>query len=124
MPASTTSDLDALTALNDLYIRCVVQRDAATFDTILAADFLCSNSDGTLVDKPAFLRQTTAARRLTSMEVRDVRIRVLGDTAIIHGETQYRFADGSPGRGRYTDVWSRRDGGWVAVSAHVTRIDS
>ena len=27
-------------------------------------------------------------------------------------------ADGKPRRGRYTDNWARRDGTWVAVSAH------
>jgi hypothetical protein len=26
-----------------------------------------------------------------------------------------------PGSGRYTDVWARRHGRWLAVSAHVTR---
>ena len=30
-------------------------------------------------------------------------------------------ADGRPGSGRYTDVWARRNGRWLAVSAHVTR---
>ena len=30
----------------------------------------------------------------------------------------YRSADGKQRRGRYTDNWARRDGTWVAVSAH------
>jgi hypothetical protein len=29
--------------------------------------------------------------------------------------------DGKPGSGRYTDVWARRNGRWLAVSAHVSR---
>ena len=29
-----------------------------------------------------------------------------------------RSADGKQRRGRYTDNWARRDGTWVAVSAH------
>ena len=29
--------------------------------------------------------------------------------------------DGQPGAGRYTDVWARQGGRWLAVSAHVTR---
>jgi len=29
--------------------------------------------------------------------------------------------DGRAGAGRYTDVWARRQGRWLAVSAHVTR---
>jgi hypothetical protein len=31
------------------------------------------------------------------------------------------MADGRAGAGRYTDVWARRNGQWLAVAAHVTR---
>ena len=48
----------------------------------------------------------------------NVRIRLLGDFAIIHARINYRSADGKQRRGRYTDNWARRDGTWVAVSAH------
>ncbi|MGH3129068.1 MAG: DUF4440 domain-containing protein, partial [Gaiellaceae bacterium] len=47
--------------------------------------------------------------------------RLLGDVAIIHARTTYTLADGRPGAGRYTDVWARRNGQWLAVAAHVTR---
>jgi hypothetical protein len=26
------------------------------------------------------------------------------------------------GRGRYTDIWEKRGGQWLAVAAHVTRL--
>jgi hypothetical protein len=29
--------------------------------------------------------------------------------------------DGNTGSGRYTDVWAKRNGRWLAVSAHVSR---
>jgi hypothetical protein len=35
--------------------------------------------------------------------------------------TSYITADGEQRNGRYTDVWARQDGKWLAVSAHVTR---
>jgi hypothetical protein len=50
-----------------------------------------------------------------------VLIRLLGDVAIIHATTTYKRPDGQPGAGRYTDVWARHGGSWLAVSAHVTR---
>jgi hypothetical protein len=53
--------------------------------------------------------------------VEDVRVRILGDVAIIHARTSYITADGEQRNGRYTDVWARRDGKWLAISAHVTR---
>ena len=51
----------------------------------------------------------------------DVTIRLLGDIAIIHARTTYTTADGHPASGRYTDIWARRHGHWLAISAHVTR---
>src|SRR6266436_3048906 len=54
----TPSDLDALTALNRDYIHSVQHGDVRRFDEILAEDFLCSNPDGSLVDKKQFLAQT------------------------------------------------------------------
>jgi len=50
-----------------------------------------------------------------------VQVRILGDVAIIHARTSYTTADGEQRNGRYTDVWARRNGKWLAVSAHVTR---
>ncbi len=51
----------------------------------------------------------------------DVKVRIIGDVAIIHARTSYTTADGEQRNGRYTDVWARRYGKWLAVSAHVTR---
>jgi hypothetical protein len=116
--------VEALTRLNGLYIQAAMRADGDLFDTILADDFLCSQSDGTLVDRAEFIRRTRASSPLLSLDIDDVRIRVLGDIAIIHARTTYALADGRPGTGRYTDVWARRGGGWLAVSAHVTRLVS
>jgi hypothetical protein len=46
---------------------------------------------------------------------------VMGDFAIIHAATSYTTPDGRPASGRYTDCWSRQNGRWLAVSAHVSR---
>ena len=54
---TTRRDLDALTALNRDYIHSVQNGDVQRFDEILAEDFLCSNPDGSLVDKAQFLAQ-------------------------------------------------------------------
>jgi ketosteroid isomerase-like protein len=118
---ASTSDLDILRDLNRDYIRSVQTSDLRRFDEILADDFYCSNPDGSLVDRGAFLQQTELPVRISDLEAGDVKIRIMGDFAIIHARTSYRMPDGRPGSGRYTDVWARRGGRWLAVSAHVTR---
>jgi ketosteroid isomerase-like protein len=117
----TRSDLDALTALNRDYIHSVQHGDVQRFDEILAEDFLCSNPDGSLVDKNQFLAQTARPVTISGLAVKDVKVRILGDVAIIHARTSYTTAEGEQRNGRYTDVWARRDGKSLAVSAHVTR---
>ncbi|CAA9242207.1 MAG: hypothetical protein AVDCRST_MAG04-1681 [uncultured Acetobacteraceae bacterium] len=115
------SDLDALLALNNDYIRSVQNGDVRRFSEILADDFLCSNPDGSLVDKAGFLAHTARPVMVRGLAAEDVKVRVLGDIAIIHARTSYTTAEGERRNGRYTDVWARRDGRWLAVSAHVTR---
>src|SRR5438270_6396626 len=79
--------LQTLTALNAAYIDCVVAADAQRFDAILAPDFVCSTPDGTLIDRSEFLQRTRSSSRLKSMDIDDVRIRVLGDVPVIHART-------------------------------------
>jgi ketosteroid isomerase-like protein len=115
------TDHEELEALNREYIRSVQEGDVRRFDEILAEDFLCSNPDGSLVDKRQFLEQTARPVTISGLVAEDVRIRIFGDVAIIHARTAYRTATGEKRNGRYTDVWARRGGRWLAVSAHVTR---
>ena len=122
MPATATqTDLEALEQLNRDYIRSVQTSDVQRFEQILAEDFLCTNPDGSLVDRAGFLAQTARPVTISNLEARDVLVRILGDVALIHARTTYTLADGRAGGGRYTDVWARRDGRWLCVSAHVTR---
>ena len=119
--AATQTDIDALTALNRDYIHSVQHGDVRRFDEILAEDFLCSNPDGSLVDRKQFLVQTARPVVISGLAVHDVQVRIFGDVAIIHARTSYTSADGEQRNGRYTDVWALRDGKWLAVFAHVTR---
>jgi ketosteroid isomerase-like protein len=116
------SDHDILTALNTDYINSVQNSDVKRFDEILSADFYCSNPDGSLLGRAAFLTQTAKPIAIKNLRAEDVLIRIMNDTAIIHARTRYTKPDGSEGGGRYTDVWMRQNGRWLAVSAHVTRL--
>jgi ketosteroid isomerase-like protein len=119
--SSAAADLDLLQELNRNYLRSVEHSDVDWFDANLADDFLNSNPDGTLIDRAGFLAQIGKGSTVTNIEGSDVRIVRRGDFAFIHARTTYRRADGSPGAGRYTDVWWKRGGRWLCVSAHVTR---
>jgi hypothetical protein len=121
MTTDTLSDHDVLAALNTDYINSVQRCDVQRFEEILAPDFYCSNPDGTLVDRAGFLKQTARPVTIKDLKAEDVLIRILDGVAIIHARTAYTI-DGRAGGGRYTDVWAKRSGRWLAVSAHVTRV--
>jgi ketosteroid isomerase-like protein len=116
-----SKDIDELTRLNRDYVASVQNSDVKRFDEILAQDFYCSNPDKTLVDRAAFLRQTAIPVKIKNLRAEDVKIRVLGDFAIIHAATSYTTPKGEQAFGRYTDCWARQSGKWLAVSAHVAR---
>jgi ketosteroid isomerase-like protein len=118
---ASETDFDRLLGLNRDYIRSVQTSDVRRFEEILADDFLCSNPDGSLIDRKAFLEQAARPVPISNLEAHDVKVRIMGDVAIIHARTTYTRSDGGGGSGRYTDVWARRQGSWLAVSAHVTR---
>ena len=113
--------LDPLLDLNREYIRSVQHGDVRRFDEILADDFLCSNPDGLLIDRAAFLEQTAKPVTISGLEAHDVVVVSSGTWRSSMGEPRTQARTVRPGAGRYTDVWARRDGRWLAVSAHVTR---
>jgi ketosteroid isomerase-like protein len=121
MPSQTAADLEMLQSLNRDYIHSVQAGDVRRFNELLAEDYYCSNPDGTLVDRSAFLEQTAKPVRIANLRAENVLIRFFGDIAIIHGRTSYDLPDGRQAHGRYTDVWARQGKTWKTISAHVTR---
>ena len=115
------NDLDTLRHLNQDYVRSAETSDVRWYRENLAEDFLASNSDGSLVDRPEFLRRMDRPYPGSNLEAVDVRIRCFGELALIHAGFQYTKPDGEPGSGRYTDVYARREGRWICVSAHFNR---
>ena len=116
-----SKDLDELTVLNRDYVASVQNGDVKRFDEILAQDFYCTNPDKSFVDRAAFLKQTALPVKIRHLIEQDVKIRVMGDFAVIHGQTSYLDPEGKQAYGRYTDCWARQNGTWLAVSAHVSR---
>jgi ketosteroid isomerase-like protein len=116
-----SNDLDELTLLNRDYVASVQNCDVKRFDEILAPEFYCTNPDKSFVDRSGFLKQTALPVTIKGLVAADVKIRIMGDFAIIHGATSYTAADGKPAAGRYTDCWAKQNGRWLAVSAHVSR---
>jgi ketosteroid isomerase-like protein len=107
-----------LTQLNADFVASAQNGDVRRFEQILAEDFMASLPDFLLRDKKQFLDMMAAPRPFTELKADEVRIRLLGDFAIIHAHMTLRTADGVHRQGRYTDDWQRRDGKWLCVAAN------
>ena len=115
------SEIDVLHELNANYVRSAEEGDLAWYQANLADDYLCSTVDGKIADKPGFLERIGGGSPGSRMQALDVRIRLIGEVALIHDGFRYRKPDGGEGSGRYTDIWARREGRWLCVSAHFNR---
>lgn len=118
---ASDAQIGILQELNRGYIRSVQACDVRWFEEHLAEDFLNSNPDGSLVDRAGFLAQIARPTAISNLQAEEVRIRIIGEVAIIHAGTAYKRPDGQAAAGRYTDIWARRQGRWLCVAAHVTR---
>ena len=118
---AAASDVTTILNLNREYIEAVKHSDVRWFERTLTDDFRCSLPDGSVIDRARFLERSARPLDISNLEVHDVEVRVLGDAAIVHARTTFATADGRSGSGRYTDVWCRQHGRWLAAAAHVSR---
>jgi hypothetical protein len=100
--------------------------DAVALGALLADDWLLTHSDGRTQDKADYLRELARGARTNAGIVNEgIAVRVYGETAVITGTSvQSGVSDGVPWRGRFrfTRVWVRRDGVWVMVASHSSRV--
>ena len=107
--------------LNEEYIKASLAGDVEWYRAHLAEDFVCIDSDGSVLDKPAFLTMTARGSELAEYRLDEVDVRFYGDIALVRATGVWKAKNGTPGVSRYVDVYAREGEGWKAVSAQITR---
>jgi ketosteroid isomerase-like protein len=118
---SREADRLAIEELNRHYVRAAEEGDAAWYREHLSDDYLCSTVDGAIGDREGFIQRIGRGTPGGRFEAVDVRVRFVGELALVHAGFKYRKPDGQAGTGRYTDIYAQRDGRWLCVSAHFNR---
>ena len=115
------SDLRTLQQLNQEYVDAFMNADVEWYRAHLAEDFVCVESDGSVLDKAEFLSNTVKGPDVVEYKLHEVDIRIYGDAALVRATGVWIREDGSMGMSRYTDVYIRISSEWKAVSAQITR---
>ncbi len=113
----SAENLAILEQLNLDYVNADQASDATRFKQLLADDFVVQ-TPGVTRNREEFLEYIAKPRPFKDLAVYDVKVRILGDVALIHGRSTYTMiADGAKQEALYTDAYQKRDGGWVCISA-------
>ena len=115
------SDVRTLQQLNQEYVDAFMNADVEWYRAHLAEDFVCVESDGSVLDKAEFLSNTVKGPDVLEYKLHEVDIRIYGDAALVRATGVWIREDGSMGMSRYTDVYIRISSEWKAVSAQITR---
>jgi ketosteroid isomerase-like protein len=115
------SDKPSLERLNQEYVAAFMKADVEWYREHLADEFVCIESDGSVLNKEQFLRNTVKGPDVTDYNLLEVEVRVYGDAALVRATGVWAREDGSMGMSRYIDFYVKKGGQWKTVSAQITR---
>ena len=108
--------------LNEEYIKASLAGDVEWYRFHLAEEFVCIESDGSVLNKAAFLQMTAQGSDLAVYTLDQVNVRIYGSVALVAATGRWTTKTGTEGMSRYVDVYvNHGEAGWKAVSAQVTR---
>ena len=123
--ADAARDEAELIRLEHDYARALMTKDRAFLMRFYASDWRGGNWMG-FWSKSTMLKSVLNARYVVkSMIVRDLKIRLMGDVAVVQGvDEEITSVDGrdTSGKWAFTDIFARRDGAWVAIASHTSEV--
>ena len=110
-----------LERLNQAYVDAFMNSDVDWYRKHLAEEFVCIESDGSVLTKEQFLSNTAKGPDVADYNLESADVRIYGDTALVRATGVWRRRDGTVGLSRYIDVWVKQNSEWKTVSAQITR---
>ncbi|HYU99098.1 MAG TPA: nuclear transport factor 2 family protein [Pyrinomonadaceae bacterium] len=100
------------------------RQDRATLDRIIADDFVGTAPRGRMVNKRDIIpEQGTTGGHGLSISAQDIKVRILGDTAIAVGRGLPKTQERRPRPElRFTVVFTKRADRWQMVAAHLSPV--
>ena len=125
-PAPSGSTEQTITQMEQDWGMAVVNKDVATYDHIVATEYMWSGPEGETANKAQNIDELkSGVYTCTSFHLDEVKVKAYSDTAVAFGlETEkstYKGKDSS-GQYRFTDVFVKRNGVWQAVASHSSKV--
>jgi len=115
-------------AIERRLVDAIAKGDLATYDSIVADDYVAFEASGKTTPKAEILASyRSGARHYTNLEIFDVEERIFGETAVVSAKTKGLRKEGDrdiPNRVRYIRVYAKRDGRWRAVVQMAAPLES
>ncbi|MDE1183304.1 nuclear transport factor 2 family protein [Paraburkholderia sp.] len=121
-PAHAAADDEAtLKTIEQTWITAASTANRATLDTLLDDTFVTTTPSGARRSKSDVLLAPPTPPGSTQT-LMNIEVHVTGDTAVVTGTNHFNpGAHAQPSDYAFTDVFVRRESGWRAVSAQLTR---
>lgn len=118
--AEAASVEEAVLAAEARWLQAITAGDRATIETILLPDFRHTTADGVILDRAQEIEGIVplTATFTASEQV----VNIYDDTAVVHGINTVTEGQTVVARERFTDVFIKRDGVWMALAAQETAI--
>ena len=121
-PDSENAD-QVITRLEHEWVAAIVKKDTGTIERLLADDFSGTTDDQIYSKADAIDDVKTGTHE--SLDLDNIKVRIFGDTAVVTmGQTEKSRHGDSDFSGHYlfTDVWTKKNGQWIAVASHGSRV--
>jgi ketosteroid isomerase-like protein len=120
---SLTEDEAAVIRAEDDWIQAELSKDAATLRRVIDDQFVINSNNGTTAGREDLI-DGVLSWNMTGQTISERTVSVVGDTAVIFGTTELRFAsengEESVSLLRYTSTYVRRGEQWRAIALHMS----
>ena len=117
--SEATSTTLAPIRLEDQWTAALVKRDAATFERLLAPNFVYTE-DATVMTRGDVIKSVTGPDRVEWARNEGMKVHDFGDVHVITGVLHLRGRTKTGAfdrRYQFTDTWQRRNGRWQIIAA-------
>lgn len=127
--SESTEAVEAILQIERDITAAIKSKDAASLEPMLADEFIYRTHFGAEADKHAFLQSVAAfPMEILSLHGEELNVNFFGETAVLTG---VQLAEARPPAGEpeqsavaFTDVFVRRDGGWLMALAYGVELPS